>query len=108
MLRGDVTQQLDGHARVVLDDPVDFLNRLSLGPEFDRAELQSLHEDIAGARRDAADVDPVNIDGKEADQACALRPGIDRRVHHGVVQMLALNRGVIAEHDVAVVQPSLP
>ena len=105
MLRGDVTHQLDGKARVVFDDPVDFLNRLSFGPEFDRAELQSLHENIAGARGDAADVDPVNIDGKEADQHVALRPGIDRSVHHGIVQMLTLNRGVIAQHDVAVVQP---
>ena len=46
-----------------------------------------------------------NIDGKEADQRHgALRPGIDRSVHHGIVQMLALNRGVIAQYDVAAVQ----
>ena len=31
-------------------------------------------------------------------------PGVDRRVHHGVVQMLALNRRVIAQNDVAMVQ----
>ena len=37
----------------------------------------------------------------------AIRPGIDRRVHHRVVEVLALHRGVIAEHDVAVMQPLL-
>ena len=35
----------------------------------------------------------------------ALGAGIDRRVHHGVVEVLALHGGVIAEHHVAVVQP---
>src|SRR5262245_7905174 len=104
MLRGDVTQQLNWKTRVVFDDPVDFLNRLSPGPEFDRAELQPFHENIAGTRGDAANVDPVNIDGKEADQNGALRPGVDRSVHHRIVQMLSLNRGVIAYHHIAVVE----
>ena len=53
---------------------------------------------------DAADVDPMHVDGEEADQFCAPRPGEDRRVHHRIVEMLALHGGVIAEHDVAVVQ----
>ena len=33
------------------------------------------------------------------------RAGKDRRVHHRVVEVLALHGGVIAEHDVAVMQP---
>ena len=49
-------------------------------------------------------VDPVNIDGKEANQGGALRPGIDRSVHHGIVEMLTLNCGVITHHHVAVVK----
>src|SRR5262245_54801407 len=104
MLRGDITEQLHRKARVVFDDPVDFLNRLSSGPEFDRAELQSLHENIAGARGDTADVDPVNIDGKEANQNETLWSSVDRSVHHCIVQMLSLNRGMVAHHHVAVVE----
>src|SRR5262249_18481262 len=77
MLRGDITEQLHRKTRVVFDDPVDFLNRLSPRPEFDRAELQPFHENIAGARGDPADIDPVNIDGKEANQNGALWSGID-------------------------------
>ena len=40
ILRRYVAHQFDGKARVVFDDPVDFLNRFSFGPEFDRTELQ--------------------------------------------------------------------
>src|SRR5262249_15662229 len=93
--------QLHWKARVVFDDPVDFLNRLSPRPEFDRAELQSLHENIAGARGDTADVDPVNVDGKEANQNGALWSGVDWSVHHRIVQMLSLNRGMVAYPHVA-------
>src|SRR5215510_14731313 len=104
MLRGDITEQLQWKTRVVFDDPVDFLNRLSPGPEFDRAKLQAFHEDVARAWGDAADVDPVNIDGKEANQNGALWSGIDWSVHHRVVKMLSLNRGMVAYHHVAVVE----
>src|SRR5262245_1123787 len=104
MLRGDITAQLHRKTRVVFDDPVDFLNRLSPRPKFDRAELQSFHEHIAGARGNTADVDPVNIDGKEANQNGALWSGIDWSVHHRIVQMLSLNRGMVAYHHVAVVE----
>src|SRR5262245_2111411 len=104
MLRGDITEQLHRKTRVVFDDSVDFLNRLSSGPEFDRAELQPFHENIAGARGDPADIDPVNIDGKEANQNGALWYGIDWSVHHRIVQMLSLNRGMVAYHHVAVVE----
>src|SRR5215475_12253956 len=104
MLRGDIAEQLHWKPRVVFDDPVDFLNRFSPGPEFDRAELQTFHENIAGARSDAADVDPVNIDGKEANQNGTLWSGIDGCVHHRIVQVLSLNRGMIAQNDVAVMQ----
>jgi hypothetical protein len=33
-----------------------------------------------------------------------LRSGIDRRVHDGIIKVLALNRRVIAHHDIAVMQ----
>src|SRR5262249_49797710 len=104
MLRGDITEQLHRKTRVVFDDPVDFLNRLSSGPELDRGELQPLHKKIAGARGATADVDPVNIDGKEANQNGALWSSVDRSVHHRIVQMLSLNRGMVAYHHVAVVE----
>src|SRR5712692_10340388 len=55
MLRRDVAQQLYRKARVVLDDPVDFLDGLALRPQLDRAQLQTLHKDIAGAGPDAPD-----------------------------------------------------
>ena len=104
VLRGDVAHQFHRKARVVLDDAINFLNRLALGPEFDRAQLQSFHENVRRARRDPADVDPVHVDGEKADERLFRRPGKDRRVHHGVVQMLPLHGGVIAQHKVATVQ----
>src|SRR5215475_10416846 len=108
MLRGDIAEQLHWKPRVVFDDPVDFLNRFSPGPEFDRAELQAFHENIAGARGNTADIDPVNINGKEANQDGTLWSGIDRSVHHRIVQMLSLNRGMVAYHHVAVVEAGNP
>ena len=73
ILRRYVAHQFEGK-RVLFSDPVDFFNRLSFGPEFDRTDLQSLHENIAGARGDAADVDPMNIDGEETDQGARSGP----------------------------------
>src|SRR5262245_38469012 len=104
MLRGDIAEQLHWKPRVVFDDPVDFLNRFSPGPEFDRAKLQPFHENIAGTRGDAADIDPVNIDSKEANQNGAPWSGIDWCVHHRIVQVLSLNRGMVAYHHVAMVE----
>jgi len=85
VLRGNVAQEFDGKAGVVFDDPIYLLNRLSLRPQFDRAQLQSFHKDIAGARCDAADVDPVDIDCEKADQSFSVFARIDRRVHDGIV-----------------------
>ncbi len=54
---------------------------------------------------------PISIQctlmAKKPIKRAALRPGVDRRVHHRVVEVLALHRGVVAEHDVAVMQPLL-
>ena len=61
-----------GMARVVLDDAVDLLDRLALRPQLDGAELQAFHEDVGRVRYAAADVDPVHVDGEEADQRGAL------------------------------------
>jgi hypothetical protein len=85
MLRRDIAQKLDREARVVFNDAIDFLDRLTLGPELDRAQLQAFHENIAGARRDAADIDPVDIDGEKADEATTAGTGVNWRIHHGVV-----------------------
>jgi len=51
-----------------------------------------------------ADVDPVHIDGEKADQFGPPATRIDRRVHDGIVEVLALHRGMIAEHHVAMVE----
>ena len=67
-LRRDVAHQLGRLAGVVLDDAVDFLDRLALRPQLDRAKLQALHENVGRMRHAAADVDPVHVDGEEADQ----------------------------------------
>ena len=47
-LCGDIAQQFGRHARIGLDDSVDLLDRLTLRPEFDRAKLKPLHEDVSG------------------------------------------------------------
>ena len=94
--------KIDREPRVVLDDAIDLLDRLAFRPELDRAELQALHEDVGGvAARHAADIDPMHIDREKADQRLGRGPGIDRRVHHRVVEMLALHGGVIADDDIA-------
>ena len=46
----------------------------------------------------------MHIDREETDQRAKIGPGVYRRLHHGVVQMLALNSSVIAQNDVAMVQ----
>ena len=46
----------------------------------------------------------MHVDREETDQRAKIGPGVDRRVHHGVVQMLALDSSVIAQNDVAMVQ----
>ena len=55
---------------------------------------------------------PISIQctlmAKKPISVCALRTGIDRRIHHRVVEVLALHRGVIAEHHIAMMQPVLP
>src|SRR5688572_1811505 len=104
MLCRDVAQELHRKAGVVFDDAIDFLNRFTLGPELDRAELQTFHENIAGTRRNAADVDPMDVDREKTDQRAVRGSGVDRRVHDRVIQMLALNRRVIAQNHVAALQ----
>ena len=108
-LRLDVAEQFQGKTRVVLDDAVNFFYGLALRPEFDRAQLQPLHENIGGGignRADgrAADVDPVTIDGEESDQLIALGAGKNRCVHDRVIEMLPLHGGMIADDHVAFVQ----
>jgi len=61
------------------------VNRLALGPKFNRAQLQPFHENIAGARRYTADIDPVDVDRKKTDQIAKARSGVDRRVHDGIM-----------------------
>src|SRR5436190_1037598 len=107
-LRRDVAHELDRLARVVLDDAVDFLDRLAALPQLDRAQLQAFAENVGRMRHRAGDVDPVHIDGEEADQARALRSGMDRRVHDRVVEMLALHGRMVAQHHVAMVQALAP
>src|SRR5688500_3650681 len=104
MLRRDVAQELHRKAGVVFDDAIDFLKRSTLGPELDRAALQTFPEYIAGTRRNAADVEPMDVDLAKTDQRAVRGSGVDRRVHDRVVQMLALNRRVIAQNHVAALQ----
>ena len=107
-LRRDVAHELDRLAGIVLDDAIDLLDRLALRPQLDRTQLQAFHEDVGRARHRSADIDPVHIDGEEADQGVALGPDMDGRVHDGVVEVLALHRRVVAEHHVAGVKPLAP
>ena len=92
--------------RVVLDDAVDFFDRLALRPQLDRAKLQPFHENIGRSRTRTP---PISIQctlmAKKPISVLRARAGIDRRVHHRVVEMLALHGGVIADDDVAMVQP---
>ena len=44
------------------------------------------------------------VDGEKTDQLVALGTGEDRRVHHRVIQVLALDGGVIAEHNITFVE----
>jgi len=104
VLRGDVAREFHGEPRIVLDDPIDFLNRLALRPELDRTQLQTFHENIARARCDSADVDPMHVNGKKADQRWQIFARVNGRVHHSIIEMLTLYRGVIAYHDIAPVQ----
>ena len=55
----------------------------------------------------AADIDPVDVDGEEAEQGRTVRPGVDRRVHDCVVQVLPLHGGMIADHNIAVIEPTV-
>ena len=108
-LRLDIAEQFQRKARVVLDDPVDLFDGLALRPELDRAKLQPFHENICGrighrADSRAADIDPMAVDGEKADQLIAIGTGKDRRVHDRVVEMLPLNRRVIADDYVAFVE----
>src|SRR6185437_12294815 len=108
-LRLDIAHQLQRKARIVFDDAQYLLDRLAFRPDLDGAVLNAFHENIGrgiggGADRGAADVDPVHIDREKADEL-ARRAGIDRRIHHRVVEMLALDAGRIADDDVALVQP---
>ncbi len=45
----------------------------------------------------------MTVDRKEADQIVALVASEHRRVHYGVVQVLPLHRGVVADDDIPVV-----
>ncbi len=47
----------------------------------------------------------MDVDGEEPEQRRAVGAAVDRRVHHRVVEVLALNGGVIADDDVALEQP---
>ena len=76
MLRGDVAEKLDRKTRIVLDDAIDFADRLALRPELHRAQLQTFHENVARARRDAADIDPVDVDREKTDQGVFVCAGM--------------------------------
>src|SRR5262245_6560781 len=44
------------------------------------------------------------VDGEKTDQLVALGASEDRRVHHRIIKVLALDGGVIAEDNVALVE----
>src|SRR5688572_24122651 len=46
----------------------------------------------------------MDIDGEKSHQAATAGAGVNRRIHHGVVQMLSLNRRMIAQEHVTVLQ----
>ena len=88
-------------------------DRLACGPCLDGPQLQALHENIgriegAGADRHAADVEVMHVDAEEADHLVAVPAGVDRRVHHRIVEMLPLHGRMVAEDEVAVLQPVQP
>ena len=105
----DVAEQFQRKTRVVFDDAINLFDGLALRPELDRAQLEAFHEDIGGRIGDradgrTADVDPVAVDGEKTDQLIAVGTGEDRRVHDRVIKMLALDRRVIAEHNITFVE----
>ena len=50
------------------------------------------------------DIDPVAVDGEEADQLTATGTGKDGRVHHSVVEVLSLNAAMVTDHHVPFVE----
>jgi hypothetical protein len=106
-LRFDIAEKLGREVAVILDDTIDLLEPFALRSELDRAELQPFHEDVAGARGGAADIDPMDIGGEQSDPCRLARADEDRRVHHRVIEMLSLHYGVVADYDVAMMQPFL-
>ena len=50
----------------------------------------------------------MNIDGEKSYEGLFARSGMDRCVHHRVVEMLALHRRMITDDDIAFEQPFAP
>ena len=95
-LRLDVAHQLQRKARVVLDDAVDLFDRLALRPQLDGAQLQpSMKMSVEEYDDEPTAAPPMSIQctlmAKKPMRSALAGPGVDRRVHHRVVEMLALD-----------------
>ena len=106
--RVDVAGHHLRHARVGDREAVDVLDEPTPGVELDAREDRALLEyvdRVGGVGILAADVEPVRLDGRVADEL----PGGEHRHHHGhVLRVRARAVGHVVEHDVARLERALP